>query len=236
MLIKNKKIAFTINSNKNFCQKTLPKAIRSLLDCGIDKDSIIVIVGGYEDSFEGSSMTAELKDYWDIHRIYTTKQNSCDHTTFNFLVDYPELFSHFDYIFYIHDTSWMGSDFLERLENLTPEHDVDSFGLTGSWSMNIGLYNIQFLLSKKEEIRKALNTDNSPDAINTWKQWGAVTEDYLMNKSDGNYSQSNHLESVTMENPYGTEVKRRTRYFHCLDFYKSQSNWDGVQAQMNKAL
>ena len=57
-----------------------------------------------------------------------------------------------------------------------------------------------------------------------------------MNKANGNYSQSNHLESVKMENPYGTEVERRTRYFHCLDFYKSQSNWDGVQKHMNKAL
>lgn len=236
MLIKNKKIAFTINSNRNFYLRSLPKVLRSLLDSGIPEESIIVIIGGFDDASEGFTAAAELKDYWNIKKIYTTKQNSCDHTTFNFLADYPMMFSEFDYLFYMHDTCWTGKDFLNRLELHTPEHDVDSFGLTGSWSMNIGLYKISYLLSKKDEIRKALNTDNSSDVVNVWKQWGALTEDYLMNKADGNYAAANSLESITMENPYGADVKRRTRYFHCLDFYKSQSNWNGVQPQMNQSL
>lgn len=236
MEINNKKIAFTINSNRNFYLITLPKVLRSLLDAGIEEQSIVVIVGGFDDASEGFAMAEELKDYWNIEKIYTTKQNSCDHTTFNFLADYPMLFSEFDYLFYIHDTCWVGADFLNRFKELTPHDQVDSYGLTESWSMNIGLYNIDYLLSKKDEIRLALNTDNSPDVVNVWKQWGALTEDYLMNKAHGFYASANPLESVKMENPYGTDVKRRTRYFHCLDLYKSQSNWDGVQPQMNRSL
>jgi hypothetical protein len=236
MLINNKKIVFAINSNRNFYLLSLPKALRSLLDAGVDEDSIMVIVGGFDDEFEGKAMAEELKDYWKINKIHTTKQNSCDYTTFNFLADYPDKFSQFDYLFYMHDTSWVGNDFLNRLKEHTPHEQVDSYGLTGSWSMNIGLYNIDYLLSKEEEIRKALNTDNSPDVINIWKQWGATTEDYLMNKADGCYTNANALESLKLENPYGSDIKRRTRYFHCLDFYKSQSNWNGVQPEMNKSL
>ena len=113
---------------------------------------------------------------------------------------------------------------------------MDSYGLTGSWSMNIGLYRIEYLITKKEEILKSRNTVNTPESLNTWKQWGALTEDYLMNKSHGNYFSHDPNESITFENPYGGTAERRTRYFSCLDLYKSQSNFNGVQAEMIKVL
>ena len=99
--------------------------------------------------------------------------------------------------------------------------------------MNIGLYNINFLLNKSEEIKKAYNNVNTDEAVNYWKKWGAETEDYLMNSDCGNYSEMNKLETIIMENPYGKTTVRRTRYFDCLDFYKSQSNWNGIQDTMN---
>ena len=236
MKIKNKNILFVVNTNKNFYQLSLQKCLPSLIDAGVSKDSMMVVIGGFDDPVDAALVESEHRGIWDIEKIYAVKQNSCDHTSFNFLIERPQCFKGFDFIFYMHDTAWVGEKFLEKLEMHTPEHDVDSYGLTGSWSMNIGLYNIDYLLLKKDEVRKALNNDNSPDAVNAWKQWGALTEDYLMNKAHGNYANHNSLESLRMENPYGQPTVRRTRYFHSLDFYKSQSNWDGVQPEMNKAL
>lgn len=236
MQIKNKNIIFAINTNRNFYQVSLQKCLPSLIDAGVNRLSIAVIIGGFNDPNEASEVECKYRRIWDIPRIYAVKQNSCDHTTFNYLIQRPESFAGFDYMFYTHDTSWVGKNFLNKLEQYTPEQEIDSYGLTGSWSMNIGLYNIDYLLYKKDEIYKALNKDNSPDAVNAWKQWGALTEDYLMNKEHGNYSSHEPSESKKIENPYGFDTVRRTRYFHCLDFYKSQSNWNGVQPQMNRSL
>ena len=236
MRIKNKDVLFVVNTNRNFYQTSLQKCLPSLFEAGINRLSMMVVIGGFDDPNEASMVECKYRSIWDIPRIYAVKQNSCDHTTFNYLIQRPESFAGFDYIFYTHDTSWVGKDFLKKLEAYTPEEEIDSHGLTGSWSMNIGLYRIQYLLDRPDEVRKALNNDNSPDAVNTWKQWGALTEDYLMNKSHGNYFDKERGETITNENPYGFSTTRRTRYFKCLDFYKSQSNWQGVQPQMNRSL
>jgi glycosyltransferase involved in cell wall biosynthesis len=236
MIIKNKNIAFAVNSNKKFYHNTLPKVLRSLLDAGIKEDSIIVVVGGFDDELLAKEIEFELRDYWAIDRIYCIQPDSCDHTVFNFLLDKPKAFADFDYFFYMHDTCWVGQDFLKLFQEYTPQEEVNSFSLTPSWSMNIGLYNIKFLENKPQEIRRAFNTDNSQDSINDWKKWGALTEDYLMDRQRGTYFSFDPREVIKMENPYGGDTVRRTRYFYCLDFYKSQSNWQGVQPQMKQYL
>lgn len=236
MRIKNKNVLFVVNSNINFYQKSLRKNLYSLFNAGINHKSIMVLIGGFDDPEKASEAEFRIRDYYNIKKSYALKQNSCDYTTFNFVIDRPETFVGFDYIFYMHDTTWVGKDFLKNVEMYTPEEEVDSYGLTGSWSMNIGLYRIDYLLSKPEEVRKSYNIINTPEAINEWKKWGALAEDYLMNKANGNYSNHDSYEEITMENPYGSTVERRTRYFRCLDLYKSQSNWNGVQNEMNKSL
>ena len=236
MQIKNKNIAFVVNSNKNFYKTTLQKCLNSLFNSGIKRHSILVIVGGFNDSVEASLMECKYRDIYDIPRIYATKSNSCDYTGFNYLIQKPESFDGFNYLFYMHDTSWVGKDFLEKLIQLTPEDLIDSYTLTNSWSMNIGLYNINYLLSKKRDIERSFNINNSAQSVNEWKKWGAIHEDYLANKQNGSYANHNPSETIKMENPYSQKTARRTRHFECLDFYKSQSNWQGVQAEMNKDL
>jgi hypothetical protein len=236
MEIGEKNVLIAINSTANFYKNSLLKNLKSLIEAGVSRKDILVVIGGFDDPEEASEVEIYLRNFWNIKKIYAVKQNSCDHTLFNFLIDRPEVFDGFDYLFYMHDTCWVGSDFVEKLNDLTPSEIVDSFGLTDSWSMNIGLYNIPYLLKLKDEIRKAHNLVNTEAAVNYWKQWGAETEDYLMNRAYGHYTQSDKTESVTMENPYSKSAKRRTRYFKCLDLYKSQSNWNGVQNQMNVKL
>lgn len=236
MQINNKNVLITVNSTANFYKDTLPKSLKSLIDAGVDKKDILVVIGGFDDPEEASEVEVCLRFIWDIWKIYAVKQNSCDHTLFNFLIDRPEVFDGFDYLFYIHDTCWVGLDFVKKLNDLTPEKDVDSFGLTQFWSMNIGLYNIPYLLKLKDKIRKAHNLINTREEVNRWKQWGAKTEDYLMNRAYGHYTKFDKTESITMENPYNKSARRRTRYFQCLDLYKSQSNWTGIRDQMSVNL
>jgi predicted MPP superfamily phosphohydrolase len=236
MQINNKNIVFAINSTANFFHLSLQKILKSLIDAGVHKNDILIVIGGFDDPNEASSVEVKLRNLWQIPKIYATKQNSCDHTLFNFLIQRPETFANFDYLFYLHDTCWVGPSFVDRLKQLTPEEHLTSFQLIESWSMNIGLYNIKQLLDRKEDIKKAFNEVNTFEAVNYWKQWGAETEDYLMQPNNGYYAETNKKESVVLENPYGMETARRTRYFDCLDLYKSQSNWNGVQNQMNVKL
>lgn len=236
MQIKNKDILFVINSNNKFYRKSLDKIVPSLLNAGIDHSSIMVIIGGIELIDENYQKFKRIQDKFYIDKVYGYESDSCDYTTFNFVADNPNLFTDFNYIFYLHDTCWVGDDFLRLLEEHTPDYPINSYGLTRDWSMNIGLYNIEYLLSNKSDIRKSFNHDNSEQSINRWKQWGALNEDYLMDKTCGNYKSHNQQETITSENPYDSTTTRRTRYFACLDLYKSQSNWNGVQNKMSISL
>ena len=209
-------ILFTINSNIKFCDITVPKAVKSLNDVGIY--DLKVIIGGAN------------REQDDGDRYYTT-YDSCDYTTFNYIVDYPDKFKDYTHIFYMHDTCWVGPRFRELFEELTPKSQVKGYLLTHYPSMNIGLYKVQDLVDSKDRVRRSLNTDNSQEGINKAKQWGASNEDYL-NAKNGFYCPIDNQE-ITMENVYRTDTPRRTRYFPCLDFYKSQSNWEGVKEEMS---
>jgi hypothetical protein len=209
-------ILFVINSNIKFLDVPARKAVESLN--GVNIYDLKVIVGG-------ANKEEDDKD------IYYTTYDSCDYTTFNYIVDNPDKFSNYTHIFYMHDTSWVGSEFKNNFVELTPKSQVNGYLLTHYPSMNIGLYNIEYLLYNAHRVKESKNTDNSPESINKWKQWGAQHEDYL-NAKNGFYCQPTD-EVITFDNPYGTQTPRRTRYFPALDFYKSQSNYEGVKEQMN---
>lgn len=221
MKIKDKNIAFVVNSNLKFYHITIPKVIKSLKDCNVT--DIKVIAGGWEKEFE-----ADCQDF----TLYATTYDSCDYTTFNYIVDNPDKFKDFDYIFYMHDTCWVGPNFLLNLTNLMPEEHPSSTMLLNGMSMNIGLYNIQHLINNTDRVRQSKNTDNSLKSLNEWKQWGARWEDYLF----GDRGFFCKTENMQLTNAYNTDTLRRTRYFEDLDFYKSQSNWQGVKEQMNISI
>jgi hypothetical protein len=212
-------ILFVINSNIRFHSAAGAKAIHSLNKAGIY--DIKVIIGGAD------------REEDDEHMHYTT-YDSCDYTTFNYIVDYPDKFKDYTHIFYMHDTCWVGKDFKKLFEELTPKSQVKGYLLTEHPSMNIGLYKVQDLVDSPDRVRRSLNTDNSPEGINKAKQWGAVNEDYL-NAKNGIYCPIN-TQQITYDTPYNTTKTRRIRYFPTLDFYKAQSNYEGVKDQMNVEL
>ena len=235
MKIKNYNVLFAISSCKGFYESTLDKNIWSLLEGGIDPSSILVVIGDFQDPSEAVNKEAELRSKYKIDKIYCEQQNSFEYTPMIHIVENKDLYKDYDYIFYMHDTCWIGPNFIWNLQRVFPEDNRDTCPLDITVSMNIGLYKIEWLNTNYDRLMIAKNTSTDPVEIHKKKVWGVHNEDHLMKYSDGNFVQlcgSRHG-SITMENPYGTNTPRRIRYFEYLDIYKAQSNWHGDQPKMN---
>ena len=110
------KINICVNSTKTFSERTIPIIIESLLDCGIDSETIFVIEGGYDER-----LIYKKQNYTHI----ITNHNSLEYTGLIDIVEY-ELES--DYWFNIHDTCKVGKDFKKLLYNI-PEHHPEKIAL-----------------------------------------------------------------------------------------------------------
>ena len=236
MIINNKNILFTINSNVGFYEKSLHFSAKSLIDCGIPKKDILILISKVpiEDQ---TKVLESVKSLWGIEKVYCSENDSLDYSMFNFIVEKPYALDGYDYFFYMHDTSWVGPEFINKLIKYTPEYDVNSYSLLSpkKWTMNHGLYKTSWVLSQPDNVSKSFNSDTSKESINKWKIDGAYLEGYLTDKEEHNYMKHEPGEDIKMENPFGSDTIRRTRYFKCLDLYKSQSNWD-IKEEMNVRL
>ena len=76
MIVNNKNVVFAINSTANFFQLSLPKILKSLIDIGIDRKDILIVIGGFDNPDEASEVEVRLRKLWRIPKIYSTKQNS----------------------------------------------------------------------------------------------------------------------------------------------------------------
>jgi hypothetical protein len=236
LIINNKSVLFTINSNVDFYEKSLEKSVASLINSGISKDDILILISRVPLK-EQSRVIKNVIKLWDIKKTYCLENDSLDYSMFNFLVERSYAMEGYSHFFYMHDTSWVGSEFINKLKKYTPEEDINSYALLSpkKWTMNHGLYKISWILSQPENVKRSLNVDISLESINKWKIDGAYLEGYLTDIEDNNYMKHEPGETITMENPFGSDTMRRTRYFKCLDLYKSQSNWD-IKEEMNIKL
>lgn len=235
MKIKNYNVLFAISSCKGFYETTIDKNIWSLIEGGVSKDSILLVIGDFQDPLEASNKEIELRSKYGIDKIYCEQQNSFEYTPMIHIVENQESYKDYDYIFYMHDTCWIGPNFIWNLQQHFPEDGRDTCPLDITVSMNIGLYKISWLNSQIDRLMIAKNVSTDPKDIHDKKVWGVHHEDHLLKYSDGNFVQlsgSRHG-SIKMENPYGTTTPRRIRYFEYLDLYKAQSNWNGDQPRMN---
>jgi len=235
MRIKNYNVLFAVSSCKGFYERTIDKNIYSLLEGTVDKDSILWVIGDFQDPVEAVNKEAELRSKYSIDKIYCEQQNSFEYTPMIHIVEHPELYKDYDYIFYMHDTCWIGPNFIFNLQRFFPEDNRDTCPLDITVSMNIGLYKISWLNSNIDKLMIAKNTSTDTAEIHKKKVWGVHHEDHLLKYSDGNFTQlcGSRNGTITMENPYGTNTPRRIRYFEYLDIYKAQSNWHGDQPRMN---
>lgn len=235
MIIKNYRVLFAISSCKGFYETTIDKNIYSLLESGIDRDSILLVIGDFQDPVERSNKELELRNKYGISKIYCEQQNSFEYTPMIHIVENENMYKDYDYIFYMHDTCWVGPNFLWNLKNVFPEDNRDTCSLDFSVSMNIGLYKISWLISQRDRVLFTKNTATDYRSIQAKKQWGVDNEDYLFKREDGHFGIlcGNRDETIEIYNPYGTDTPRRLRHFKYLDIYKAQSNWHGRLPEMN---
>lgn len=218
-------VHFCISTCRKFATHTLPVIVPSLLGSGIAKEHILIVNGGWEDSLA-------LTDYEGVPMLLTP-QNSFEYTP---LIEIVSNNINSDYWFLLHDTCIAGPSFYTLALSL-PVDVPEKVALKGTPSMSIGLYRMDYLMRHKERLLAIKNTNCSPEALQSWKQWGVPNEDYMLWKLD---DAPTHVYHPDRHGPdewnyqghsdvYKTGFARRIEYFPQLDLYKAKSNWQGVQ-------
>lgn len=217
------KINFAIATNNKFENLTVPVILSSLINNGIELDSIHVFAAGYE-QYEYMDM-----GYYHYHKL--------DHNSFEYspLITIVEKQLESEYWFLIHDTCQVGPKFKSIVYSI-PESKPEKIALTVTPSMSIGSYRYDYLMTDevKNKLLAIKNTDYSEKSMTDWKFWGVDAEDYILHKTapPAQYYSPELLRPhgqdfvvVDYNNWYGTNVTRRTEYFRSMDLYKNKSNW-----------
>jgi hypothetical protein len=208
-------IKIAIATNKNFSQFSLPVILKSLIDCQINLDDIIVFHAGYDER--------EEKIIDGIKNVFL------NHNSFEYspLIDICENNLESEYWFLIHDTCKVGPRFKELLYNI-PVDKPEKLALKSKPAMSMGLYKYTYLKSVEQKIFTIKNTDYSHESIMKWKLWGVPNEDFILWMTEPNpkfYNNIDEFSIVDNKNWYGTNTIRRTEYYPSLDIYKNKSNW-----------
>jgi len=87
MKIKNYNVLFAISSCKGFYEATIDKNIWSLLEAGVERDSILLVMGDFQDPIEASNKEVELRNKFGIDKIYCEQQNSFEYTPMIHIVE-----------------------------------------------------------------------------------------------------------------------------------------------------
>jgi len=205
------KVKFTISSNISFFQKTYEVLVKSLINSGVPKKDIYFFVGGAS-TFE--KIEKEINFYFVNH-------NSIDFTG---LISVLELQEKSDYWFLLHDTSYVGPSFYQKIKAFT--YDTDVVRLSPHVSMNIGAYKQEYLESIKDRLLEFKNTDYSIESINYFKNKCVENEDCFFKTTKSNFYTSNH----TVEGPvdfYKNGVPRIIEHYNEIDLHKVKANWVG---------
>jgi hypothetical protein len=208
-------IKIAIATNKNFSQYSVPVVIKSLIECGIDKNQIIVFHAGHQQR--------KVQEIDGIINIFL------NHNSFEYspLIDICENNLQSEYWFLLHDTCKVGPKFKELLYNI-PLERPSKLSLKSKPSMSMGSYRYDYLKSIEQKLFAIKNTDLSPQSVMQWKLWGVPNEDYIMWMTEPTpiiYNGLDTWELVDNKNWYGTKTQRRTEYYPSLDIYKNKSNW-----------
>lgn len=209
------KLKIAVASNKNFKDKSLPIVLPSLLEAGIDRDSIHVFIGGYNEY--------KYEIHKEIH-FYELDHNSYEYSP---LIEICEKEMQSDYWFLIHDTCKVGPEFKKKLFNI-PKDLPDKIAMKKHPCMSIGLYKYSYLLSVRDKLLKIKNKDYSDASMNKWKDWGVWNEDYILFKTEPApliYPSKVPIEKKGVNNWYNTGTTRIVEYYPGLDVYKNKANW-----------
>lgn len=219
-------IKIAVASNKNFKEKSLPVILPSLLEAGIEKDSIHVFVGGYSEY--------KYETHHGVH-FYELDHNSYEYSP---LIEICDKNLESEYWFLIHDTCKVGPEFKKKLFNI-PKSLPDKIAMKPQPCMSIGLYKYQYLVSVKDKLMSIKNKDYSEASMSKWKDWGVWNEDYILfNTAPAPliYPTNVSVESKGLNNWYNTGTTRVVEYYPGLDVYKNKANWGQTNGRGGKNM
>lgn len=223
-----------INSNFRFYEKSLPVVLSSITE---KEHNIEVVIGGSPWEYK-----KEVKDGINYHFV------NYDNTVFTSLIfvkDHPELVSDQPYYLYIHDTTFLGPQFFNKLRESIDskikkyaskedfEKNATNFCLTSDdVSMDMGLYRSDYFLNEQRaNYLPEKNIDLSEESMKNQKKFAYDNEDICVRQTDSLQTEKRIVTEIP--SPYGTEVKRIQEYFPGLDFYKYKGNWHYLSRVIN---
>jgi hypothetical protein len=211
---------YCISTNKHYSKKTLPIIIESLFANNISPQQIVIFEGGHKNPSQ-----TKYKGITLFKSIYSSFE-------FTALIEIVNKQITSDYCFLLHDTCKAGTMFKTLLQKNIDEvvipNNAKKLALKPTPSMNIGLYQYDYLIKHAKEIMAFANIDNSQIALNKVKYKTIEEEDFLFNLNDEtNYVciNSNKLAEIVESEPNPIfKIPRITEYYPQLDLYKFKVN------------
>jgi hypothetical protein len=204
-------IKIAIASTSKYAAETYPRIVTSLLISGVAPNDIFFFIGGYETISRQTTSDG-------VHAVLT------DHNSFDFgpLITISELKLKADYWFLIHDTSWVGEGFYKKLLNVPLISSNISLQRNGM-SMNIGLYQADYINRNADILAAYKNKDYTQDGLTRAKNHAVLTEDILFDKR----SFLNRSPVITHGpmNIYSKSVLRVVEEYSDIEIFKIKANW-----------
>jgi hypothetical protein len=194
-------INFLVSSHISSHKKHAEKLIKSLLKCGVKNDQILVVVGGAE--FEQTIRKNNITYAYVNH-------NSYDHTGLIYLLESNNTNP---WWWVLHDTTEVGSNFLNLIAKRGCTHDHIAIGDEG-W-LNMGLFSLKFITECKNYILSLKNCSKLR-AILSERVYPKLTE-------SSSYCGRHGFSFLAHRDVYGDGVIRRVIYYPEIDLYKYQS-------------
>jgi len=209
-------MVFLINSNKKYYQIAAPVLIKSLVDSGVDKRNIVVIVGGCE-----SPMTITI----DNVQHHMVEYDSFDMNAFIYVVENNVDFGSF---FYLHDTCEVGKNFYKYVVAKLEKHKpTKCMPLKGGSSMNIGWYDVTTIKQYKGRIIDQKNLDLSEKSMYKAKREAVDNEDHVIHLIGGRTDKFTTKDAIItkMTQLYGDTTERRCEFYDEIDLKKYKRSW-----------
>jgi hypothetical protein len=225
---------YIISSNIDYYKKTYKPIVTSLLDSGISKENILMVVGGCETN-------SILENSLNIN-IISVEYNSFDLTGLIYVSENSEKFIDSEY-FLLHDTCLVGQNFKKLSENTIPNIPIRT--LREGISLNIGMYSLQTLIENKKNLNSLKYYPKNKEELQQVKQIFVENEDIIFRLYEKYCYKNSYIGDTSdiitidiLKNKFqkdeykeyfnileNSEVTRQMGYSSLLDFYKFQANW-----------
>jgi hypothetical protein len=210
MLKNQKKMKYLVASNSMYYLKTLPIIVKSLHDCGIENNEIIIVI----------SKCDKIIQYQNIE-TYCVSYNAYEYSA---LIHLSEIeYRDSEYVFLLHDTMSCGNNFKNLSQRVESGHKV-ILAHEKRWT-NMGAYQANHLIYIKEKLREI-------KFIN--KLEGIKIEGHFFNCDPSFYPNATSFNITRKMDVYGTGIYRIVDYYKSVDVTKYGAN--GPEQLKNNAF